>query len=76
MPYMNGWHMGGMGGWWLFAVAAVIAVVWMMYRALARPGSGPSSESAEDILKRRYAAGDISRDEFQRKLDDLHHGTT
>ena len=75
MHYMDGWHMGGAGmaGWWLFAVAAVLAVTWMLYRALARPGPRPP-DSAEDILKRRYASGDLSREEFQRKLDDLHHG--
>lgn len=74
MHFMDGWSMGGtMAGWWLFAVAAVLAVVWMLYRALAQPRE-PSPDSAEDILKRRYASGDLSREEFQRKLDDLHHG--
>lgn len=77
MHFMDGWHMGGtMAGWWLFAVAAVLAVVWMLYRALAQPrsGSGSRPDSAEDLLKRRYASGDLSREEYQRKLDDLHHG--
>lgn len=35
------------------------------------PLAGPSPESARDVLKRRYAAGEIERDEYLQKLEDL-----
>jgi putative membrane protein len=31
----------------------------------------PAAESPKDILKRRYAAGEIDRDEYLQKLGDL-----
>ena len=42
----------------------VIAVVW----ALARTGTGapPADESPLVILKRRYASGEINREEYER----------
>ena len=33
--------------------------------------AGPVTESPKDILKRRYAAGEIERDEYLQKLGDL-----
>jgi uncharacterized membrane protein len=35
------------------------------------PLAGPPPESARDILKRRYAAGEIERAEYLEKLADL-----
>lgn len=77
MHFMDGWNMGGMGGmwaWWLIALAVVAGLVFFLVRALAQSSARPRKDSAEDVLKRRYAAGDITRDEYQQKLDDLHHG--
>ncbi|ESP88472.1 SHOCT domain-containing protein [Candidatus Halobonum tyrrellensis] len=43
--------------------------------AAASAGSEPASDEAdldaEELLKRRYAAGDLSREEFERRLDTL-----
>lgn len=75
--------MGGMGGmmaawmglWVLLAVAAfitlVVLVVWVARRGFAvleRRGS------AEEHLRARYAAGEIDREEYLRRLDDLRVG--
>ena len=41
---------------------------------MAPPGAAPATpaaESPQDILKRRYAAGEIERDEYLQKLGDL-----
>ena len=62
--------MGWMGIWW-FLGAMLIA---MLGSTLIRSGRGPMTaarESPEDILKRRYAAGEIDRETFQRMLTDL-----
>lgn len=63
----DGWHMGWMWIWWALGLAVVIAAVWLV----ARGGAQASGESAEQILKRRYASGDIDREEYERKLEDM-----
>jgi putative membrane protein len=76
------WHAGASAGAWLmFAlmiviVVAVLVAVFYFLRAASgtRAGStanGVSPESPRDILKRRYAAGEIDREEYQQKLKDL-----
>ena len=64
----SGWGMGGLGlGALLLLVGVVLLVVW-----LARTGAGPSGgETPERTLKRRYASGEIDREEYLRRLEDL-----
>lgn len=68
---MGWWGMGSMAGMGLWAlvllVAGVVLVVW-----LARSG-GPAAgdELPERIVKRRYARGEIDREEYLRRLEDL-----
>lgn len=62
--------MGWMGLWWIFGAALVAAVVWALLRSTRGPANGPT-ESPEQILKRRYANGEIDRDTYQRMLTDL-----
>ena len=63
------------------AIAVIVAIVFLV-RYLSRPGGASSAaaappapasgqESPTDILKRRYAAGEIDRDEYLQKLGDL-----
>ena len=71
---MYGWngvdHMGGMWFWWIIGIAAVAAIVWAAAKPSGRSGSS-ADLSAEEILKRRYAAGEIGKDEFDQRLQDL-----
>jgi putative membrane protein len=75
---MDGMGMGGgmmtcMALWALVGLAilaiAVAGAVWLVRRNAPETGHRP--ESAEEILKRRYAAGEIEEDEFQRRRADL-----
>jgi len=36
-----------------------------------QPPQGPVGDSAEEILRRRYAAGEIDEEEYRRRLDVL-----
>jgi putative membrane protein len=66
--------MGSMGWWmvlwWLVAIVVLVLVVRMVAGSLGVPGSRVD-ESPEQILKRRYAKGEIDREEYQRCLEDL-----
>lgn len=64
------WQMGGMmWSWWLLGAALLAAVVWAVARSEAnRP---PGNEAPEDIVKRRFARGEIDRREYESTLAEL-----
>lgn len=66
-----GEHMGWMGVWWVVGLAVLLLLVWVVARAAGLPGSGRTEESPETVLKRRYAQGDIDREEFDCRLTGL-----
>ena len=70
------WPMMGMGLFWILLIALVIAaVVWAVRSgsssSRAGPPGEPRGESPEETLKRRYAQGEISREEYEQTLSDL-----
>lgn len=73
-----GW--AGSGWWWVMMVfmaifwIAVIGgvirlIVWLANRTRTAVGEG--RESPLDILKRRYASGEINREEYERMKEEL-----
>ena len=64
-------HMGMMAIWWLVGLAVLVVLVWAVVRAVGSPGIGRGEESPETILKRRYARGEVDREEYERRLTDL-----
>ncbi len=69
----HGWGMG-MGWWWVIGLIIVIAVVWMVVKGMSqsnRPGNQPVNKSALEILKERYARGEINKQEFEERKKDL-----
>lgn len=64
----EGWmDMGWVGVlWWLLIAVFVVLVVLALRRSTT---AGPSSP--EEILKSRYARGEIDREQYQRMLEDL-----
>ncbi len=67
-----GW---GMGFGWIYMVvfwAVIITAVVYLVKIIGRKsGSEVWHEAPLDILKRRYATGEITREEFERMKDEL-----
>ena len=62
--------MAWMGLWWIVGLGLLIAFVWAIARA-ATTGTSAPLESPETVLKRRYANGEMSGDEYEQRLRDL-----
>ena len=81
--YEWGWRMhpmGGMWGIWGIGMMFMMLVFWAVLivgmivavRWLASQGKGPrSTDAAFDILRARYARGEINKEEFEAKKRDL-----
>jgi putative membrane protein len=66
--------MGSMGWWMVLWWVAGVAVLVLLVRLVTGTGGGFSprgDETPEQILKRRYARGEIEPEEYQRRLEDL-----
>lgn len=79
--------MMGSGGWpgsgpwfgvtsmWLIPFVVLGVIVWLIFRSRDRSVSErfaqPPPDTARNILDRRYAAGEISREDYQRMKQDV-----
>jgi putative membrane protein len=71
------WHMDGDWGWWMWFGWLWMVVFWglvvgavvLLIRRLS-PASGQPPDAIE-ILRNRYAAGEIDEAEFRRRRDEL-----
>jgi putative membrane protein len=57
----------------LVPLAVLALVVWLVVRAV-KGGRGGSRQDPLDILKVRYARGEISREEYDRMKNELGEG--
>ncbi len=63
--------MAWMGLWWLIGIALVVVLVRVLWDRRGWLGRPSNRESPEQILKRRYAAGEIDHDTYERMRHDL-----
>ncbi len=76
---MGSWMMTGFGGWWtmgIFWIVVVGLIVWLVVYLARNSGTTTTSSTggdlkAIDILKNRYARGEIDKKEYEEKLKDL-----
>jgi len=77
---MGGYGMMAGMGWLgllllaLFWVGVILLVVWGLSNAFPRQRQAVEPD-AEEILKRRYAKGEISREEYVQASETLHLAT-
>lgn len=74
------WHTGDGMGWWMVFGGVMwmtlwVAVIYFIVKASggwrASSPEGPSRDEALEIARRRYAAGEISKDQFDELRRDL-----
>ena len=69
--HMMGYGYGG-GFMWVILVVLVGVVIYFLLQASKSKGSaGLTTETPLDILKKRYAKGEIDKEEFEQKKKDL-----
>ena len=71
---MHSIHYGwGMGLGWIIGLVVLIAVIWFAAKAfnVNKTMEHLGQKSALDILKERYARGEISKEEYEEKRRDI-----
>jgi putative membrane protein len=72
-------HYGMMGGWWMWIMWIVgfilfVFLVFLLASSFRNGGRGTPPTPREtplDVLKKRYAAGEITREEYEQMRKDL-----
>ncbi len=78
IPYGLGWIF--MTLFWVLVIAGAIAIVRWLARGASRReqnmSTDPAHKTAADILRECYACGEIDREEFLQRLEDLKTNNT
>ena len=70
--------LGGMGfgmGWgWIIGLIFLVVLIWFIVRTTSgdQASKQTNNKSAPEILKERYARGEIDKDEFEEKKSNLN----
>jgi len=59
---------------WIILLLIIAAAAWLIYRSREGGGPGRSSGTPLEILKRRYASGEITKEEYESMRKDLLDG--
>ncbi len=74
---MGGWSGFGFGWlwmvlWWALIIAGIVALVrWLGASSSASSGDAATGRKALDILKERYARGELDRETYEQMRRDL-----
>jgi putative membrane protein len=58
------WMWGMHWGWWIIWIVAIVAIVLLITRSRS---ASPQRETPLELLERRYAAGEISTQEYEER---------
>ena len=68
---MRPWGYGGIFMWLILIVILVVVVYFLFERKKSEDGDVPERETPLEILKKRYAKGEITKEEFDRMKDEI-----
>ena len=68
--YMMNFGYGGMFMWLIFAVILIV-VIYFINNSKSNESQGRSNQTSLDIIKERYAKGEISEEEFEKMKKNL-----
>lgn len=66
--------MGYGWGWifmFLFWGLVILGIVYLVKMLTTGPGRSEQQETAEEILRKRYARGELNREEFEKSMEVL-----
>jgi len=66
-----GFGYGGMFMWILFLILLGVAIYFIIQNTRSKNVEGQSRETPIDILKKRYAKGEITKEDFDRMKNEL-----
>lgn len=64
----------GMAWWWILGIVLVAAIIWVVIRSAGQRSNLDKTANHKpplDILKERYARGEIEKAEFEQRKNDL-----
>lgn len=70
----GGWWGFGMVGmllWWVLIILGIVLLAKWLYRGTSRGGDAGTANRAMEILRERYARGEIDKQEFEERKRDL-----
>jgi putative membrane protein len=71
MDYGYGCGFGGMFMGILFVIIICVVAYFIIQSVRAKPLGGAPQETSLDILKKRYAKGEIAKEEYERMKKDI-----
>lgn len=70
---MHNWSFFGMSMMWLVWLPLLALVVWFVVQAVRKSETADNNRpTPEDILRNRFARGELSKEELEEKLETLH----
>ncbi len=66
-------HGGGMGFGWIIGIIILLIILWLAFKTFRNNPENPSTgnKTPLEILKERYAKGEIDKEEFEQLKKDL-----
>ncbi|WP_445664680.1 SHOCT domain-containing protein [Fodinibius sp. AD559] len=71
---MDGWGGFGIGlmmVFWLLVLGLIVTLIWFLVRKGGESPTSHTGESSLEILKKRYARGEIDEDQYRRMKDEI-----